>query len=255
MIWLSPLSLVVGPSLLLLLTGKRLGLTTRRGLQGLLGAGLLLSTPLAANLQIGWQERSLPATSPRCAGMPDRDIVLLTAGFARRPVDAQDHAALSHDSLLRLMAAVQLQRQQPTSRLLIVGGGGQAIAESTVSASLAQALGVPALRVAAETRSQSTWTNAVEAARWQPGLSQPFTLVTSAVHMRRAVTAFSAQGLAVCPHASDYRFVAPDSPGALWPQASAIAKTETLWHEWLGSLVYAWRTRGDNGREPSRPTD
>jgi uncharacterized SAM-binding protein YcdF (DUF218 family) len=251
--WLSPLSLLVAATLALLVAGARLKAGARRWLQCMVVVGLLLSTPLAANLQVAWLEQAVPDPSSLCAGAPAQDIVLLTAGFWRTPVNAQDHAALSQDSLLRLMAAVQAQRQHAASRLLILGGGEDAIAESTVAASLASALGVPADKIVVETRSHTTWENAREARLMQPALSQPITLVTSAVHMRRAASAFNAQGVAVCPLVSDRRFVRPRGMGVLWPQASAIRKTETVWHEWLGSWGYAWRGSGDNRRGAEEP--
>lgn len=252
--WLSPISLLLGAPLVWVVVRSRLNRWGHGLLTGLFAAGLFFSTPLAANLQLGWLERPVPADSLLCSEFLNQDIVLLTAGFSRKAVDVHDHAALSQDSLRRVLAAVQLQREHPASRLLIVGGGQQDIAESTVAASLAGQLGIPASRIAVETRSRSTWENAQEASHWHPPLSQPISLVTSAIHMRRAAAAFKAHGIAVCPQVSDRRYVPSDSLGALWPQASAITKTETVWHEWLGSMVYAWRTQGDNQPQTSEPS-
>jgi uncharacterized SAM-binding protein YcdF (DUF218 family) len=102
-------------------------------------------------------------------------------------------------------------------------------------------LGVPLSALIPETKSRNTHENAVNTAAifkahgWRTGL-----LVTSGVHMRRALAAFRKVGLAVVPAAPDLSTGPPqvNSLLDLLPDAQALAQTTLAIREMVGLCVY-----------------
>jgi len=109
-------------------------------------------------------------------------------------------------------------------------------------------------RVWLEADSRNTWDNAVYSAELlrQRGIRQ-VVLVTQAAHMRRAVEAFQAQGLAVWPAPTLYSFRRLElaTPDAWLPSASAVAGIYYACHEWLGLWYYRLLLHPD----PEAPQD
>lgn len=68
-------------------------------------------------------------------------------------------------------------------------------------------------------------------------------LVTSALHMRRAVAAFQKQGVNVVPVAADFQaFGAPqDAPFSIFPREYRFMLLSLYLHERIGWWVYRWR--------------
>src|SRR6185369_7614076 len=108
-------------------------------------------------------------------------------------------------------------------------------------------LGVPADSIRREDRSQTTWENAQQLRLLSPALPERIWLVSSAIHLPRALIAFRAAGFEPCVYASDRRYVPPGGIGYYLPQSSALIKTESAIHELIGEALYRWRAR-----EPSR---
>jgi uncharacterized SAM-binding protein YcdF (DUF218 family) len=203
----------------------------------LLGLCLLLMTPLGANLLVGWLEAT--GTAPAaCLAERARPLVMLTGGLDRPASNAQDFAALTEVSLHRVMALWASGEVLP-NRAVVVSGGGQTpgLTESELARSLLIQLGAQPEQVQAETQSTSTWGNAVAIAHTLPAVKR-LTLVTSAMHMRRARLAFAAQGIDVCPLPLDSRYVPPGGLGYYLPQSSALVKAEHAIHELVGLLSY-----------------
>ncbi len=203
-----------------------------------------VSTPLGANLAIGALERSA-ANEPQCPLQAGRGslVVVLAGGMSGWPADVTELSRLKEPSLRRTLEAVHLARQMPDSRLLFVGGAGRRIREADLMGALAQALGLPGERVILARESDSTFENAREVAGLvgKMAANGPIYLVTSAVHMPRALAVFRRQGLEACAYPVDYTWVRTKWPGMLVPQISALGKTTMAYHEAIGYLWY-WFT-------------
>lgn len=240
---LSPLSWSVGLALLLTVLWRRvprplclLGIAIETAL-------VTAMTPLGANGVVRIIESRVPPPQTCKAPMPDT-IVVLGAGFSRSPRSPQDFTAANVNSLHRLFAGVELWRRTPGAHLVVSGGGFHGIAESTVLASLAQRLGVPAAAIRAETHSHDTWQNAREVAALSPAVPKRIWLVSSALHLPRALTAFRAAGFRPCAWSSDSFYIPPNgSFGYYWPQSSSLVKMEEALHELVGGWEYARRAR------------
>jgi len=241
---LSPLAWAIAASALLALAWPR---RSRR----LLVAGLLLAavsyaamTPVVANLLWRGLERAV-RIPPGCDGAGPAVALVPGGGFDGWPRHAGDYPALNLASRQRVERAVDWWRERPGRRLVMLGGAVHPAVPpvSRLMAAYAEALGVPASRVSAETRSVDTWGNAHESAAISPPLPRRVVLVTSPMHMPRAQLAFARHGFDTCPRAARERRLPSRLPWALVPRASALARTESVLHERAGLLYYAYRAR------------
>jgi uncharacterized SAM-binding protein YcdF (DUF218 family) len=196
--------------------------------------------PVGANALV-WQLESRVPEPAACAGAVPSTIVVLAAGFEREPADAGDFTALESDSIRRALAGIELWRRTPGATLVFAGGGPFAISESAALQHLAELLGVSSGSIRREERSQTTWENAQQLRLQNPALPSRIWLVSSALHLPRALIAFRAAGFDPCMYASDRRYLPPGGVGYYLPQSSALIKTEEALHEIVGQALYRWR--------------
>jgi uncharacterized SAM-binding protein YcdF (DUF218 family) len=220
---------------------------TRRALR--IGIGieiicLVLATPLGAGALVAWQESRSP--KPDACAMPTPNtIVVLSGGMRRDATDARDFAVLNVASLQRTLAGAELARRTPDAQLVLTGGarigGASDVAQSALMADVAEHLGVPASAIRSETAATTTWENATRVRALAPALPKRIWLVTSALHMPRALIAFRAAGFEPCAYPADIRSARLDSVADVLPSAGAIADTDAVLHEWVGEIVYRVR--------------
>src|SRR5690606_20884529 len=125
------------------------------------------------------------------------------------------------------IGGVRLWRRQPPDTPLVLSGGtvSDGAAEAALMATFAEHLGVPAAVIRIEARSRTTWQNAQNLAALRPPIPRRVWLVTSAVHMPRAMYSLQKAGFDACPAPVDYRAVLPRSWRSLMPTTEAITKT------------------------------
>ncbi len=238
---LSPLSLGLLIALLLALAWRWLPRWSRY--TALVGefALLVVMAPLGANILVSLIESRVPPVQA-CKPPTPIVIVVLSGGAEWAPSSADDFSALEMSSLRRLFAAVALWRHTPDAQLVIVGGGGK-VPDSVVLAQLAQRLGVPADAIRTEQRSRTTWENAWNLAADMPHLPKRIWLVSSALHLPRALFAFRSAGFEPCAYSSGSLYEGPGGLGYFVPQSSSLIKAEESIHELVGSIVYRLRAR------------
>jgi len=143
----------------------------------------------------------------------------------------------------RVWFAAQLYKAGKAPIVLLSGGGDprrEKTPEATAMTAFLTDLGVPRTAIWQEPRSRSTHENARQVARWAASLpARPrLLLVTSAMHMPRALLEFRAAGLAVVPAATDYE-ARSTPPGVLaWlPDAEATFRSTLAFKELVGWAV------------------
>jgi uncharacterized SAM-binding protein YcdF (DUF218 family) len=152
----------------------------------------------------------------------------------------------------RILALEDLARRYPEAKLVYSGGSGALIESGDVpEADLvrqhAETLGIPAARIIAESRSRTTWENAVETRRLvTPGAGERWLLVTSAWHMPRAVGCFRQVGLDVTPYPVDYLTRGWNDAlvlnGAI---PTGLERFDLAIREWIGLAGYRLSGRSD----------
>ena len=106
---------------------------------------------------------------------------------------------------------------------------------------LARERGVPAGNIKTDSSSHNTWL----AGEWVGQFAADWgniALVTSALHMRRALWSFDRNGIEVCPIGVDREGVDPQ-PWWLLPKSSDTRKADLLMHELLGMIWYRLKHR------------
>jgi uncharacterized SAM-binding protein YcdF (DUF218 family) len=236
----SPLPYAVALLLLLVVFWRRLPRGAR--VTGVVVGVLLLvsMTPLGAAALARAVESRLPPPHACRAPMPTT-VVVLSAGFSRPPHGSGDYAALQLLGLQRMFAGVALWQQIPDARLVISGGSRTPVPVAVPMANLAEQMGVPAAAIEIEGRSHSTWENARNVAALSPRVPRRIWLVTSALHLPRALGAFRAWGFEPCAWPSD----PPGEPlrlgpGLVIPEGRSVETATLALHELIGSVEYGW---------------
>ncbi len=150
---------------------------------------------------------------------------------------------LSDAALKRLLEGIRIYRENPGSKLLLSGGGAYtAIPEARVAQDVAIFIGVDRDDIILEPDSRDTKD---QARLLRPMIGkEPFVLVTSALHLPRAMALFRRQGMDPIPGPADMPSLKKGElpPRRFFPQAEALDKSSQAIHEYLG-LVWA-RLRG-----------
>lgn len=147
----------------------------------------------------------------------------------------------------RVTETVVLARRYPEARVVISGGDGSlfpgGLSEAAATRDLLVDLGVPAERIVLEGNSRNTYENAVMSrAAAAPKAGETWLLVTSALHMPRAVGCFRKAGWTIVPYPVDYRTTlklrtSPGfQPGLLL--ADDLMLVTFAVKEWLGLAAY-----------------
>jgi uncharacterized SAM-binding protein YcdF (DUF218 family) len=174
-------------------------------------------------------------------------IILLGGAVEPRAVGERVEPAVNGaaDRLLTFMA---LARHYPNAKLLLVGGEAALLprghSEAELTRDLLVAQGFDRRRMLVEPRSRNTIENAIFAkAVAEPQPNETWLLVTSAVHMPRAVGCFRHVGWTPVPFPTDYR-TGFDS-GWTVALVQHLGLFELAVKEWLGLIAYRLLGRTD----------
>ena len=210
------------------------------------GGFLVASAPAIVNPLVAALEGRHPAGTECPSGTP---VIVLGGGVDSRVRDAEEYERMRPATLARTAAAERIARDEPGVTLVLSGGGlgGDAsrVPEAAVMARLLESRGADPGTLVTETGSGDTAGNAREVARLLAarGASGEARLVTSALHMARALATFRTAGVDVCPVPVAPIAIEDVPPWALMPQTTALVKFDRLLHELLALVAY--RLRGD----------
>ena len=220
------------------------------GISGLVIA-FVLATPLGANALVASVEKRAPSASDCAAPLPST-IVLLGGGVKVSTRDPLNYSVLSPASLQRVFAAAKLARLQPDAHIVITGDSFWGVPESTLMAQLLMELGIAPERIRQESAARTTWQNAQFTAALMPPVDRRIWLVSSAVHLPRALYAFEQAGFNACAWPADSNVAGWISFGYLLPTSNAIAKSEAALHEMLGEFAYrhGWLRQAERNPSP-----
>jgi uncharacterized SAM-binding protein YcdF (DUF218 family) len=240
----------LGLTLSLALVGVVLSLLYYRRLARLcLGAAVAIlwiaSTPVVASRAIASLERQYP---PRTmAATPAADVAIVLGGAIRQPLPPRVAPDLT-DASDRILHAVKLYRAGKVRRILVSAGNIPCTPAAKPEAELIKDMlvewGVDADAIELGTESRTTFENAMEVQRMLKAKGfMSALLVTSAVHMPRAIATFRRAGVPVTASSTDVQVVdgEQDDPLRWLPNAGALGGTTTAMREWLGFLAYRLR--------------
>ena len=242
----NPLSAALSALLVLLLLWS----LTRRGaflvaMIVVMGLLWLLATPWAShNLQSLIESQAGEVSAEQ---LPKTDAIVVLGGTLTPPASPGHDANLSA-AADRLVYAARLYQLRKSPIILISGGNatgtGAMDAESVHAAALLRSWGIPADAILTETESVNTYENAVYTKLMLDQHSlKSILLVTSALHMPRALATFESAGVQAIPAATDFESRLPAASGMeAWIAApGALEGTSRALKEYFGRLVYRQR--------------
>jgi uncharacterized SAM-binding protein YcdF (DUF218 family) len=215
----------------------------------------LASTPVFARLLWGMLEQQ--NSSAPIEKISSKDVIVVLggglawqAGMGSTTSDpAMQTSRLLYGASDRLVQAALLWRAGK-GQTIIISSGALPWAASSVSpteislaAEILEAYGVPSDSIIRDTNSRNTRENATNtAAIWREKHFRSGLLVTSAIHMPRALASFRKAGLDVTPWPADLGGQYPPmNIFDLLPDAHYLAVTTLAIKEWVGLAVYRLR--------------
>lgn len=220
-------------------TRRNFGLGTRRSL--LAGCAALLWIASMAPVADGlceFVERQYPPVEAASATHADAILVL---GGGMGPASPPRVLPSLGNGASRSWYASHLLRAGKAPVVVAVGGGNAVTPESAAIVEFLVDLGVARAAILQESRSRSTVENAlyVKPLLEARGIRRAL-LVTSALHMPRAVAVFRAVGIDVVPASGDVEIVAGREYGwsDLLPSTAAFHRTMRVAHEAVGLLGF-----------------
>ncbi len=196
-------------------------------------------SPLGRILTLPLEQRFPPWDASR--GAPDGIVVLggaISSGISK----ARGVVALS-DAAERVTVTVELARRYPNARIIFSGGTGSLFGgalEAPLAVKEFEALGIAHDRITAEEQSRNTIENAVFTRLLaQPKPGERWLLVTSAIHMPRAIAAFRAAGFPVEACSVNWHTRGPiDATEPFDSFTAGLGMTDAAVHEWVGLVAY-----------------
>lgn len=204
-----------------------------------LAAWALAALPLGEYAMAALENRFPP---PRSLPKTIDGIIILGPGVKPFITAARGQISLGPDAA-RLTAALLLAHDHPEARVLFTGGSGQlvhrALTEAPVAGRFLVEMGLDPGRLTLEDQARNTYENAVFSQRLaDPRPGETWVLITSAMHMPRAVGIFNALGWPVIPYPVDYRTSGTFASAQLFDVAEGIVNLDYAAKEWLGLIAY-----------------
>jgi uncharacterized SAM-binding protein YcdF (DUF218 family) len=177
------------------------------------------------------------------SGMKDVKWVVVLGGGHTSSSTLPPNAQIGNSSLARLIEGIRMHRAVPESKLILSGGAVfDPVPEAETMAAVARMLGVSPDDIVLESLSNDTG----QQAQFVQGIIQNdrCILVTSAIHMPRAMLVFEQKGLRPIPAPTEFGdwMRKETNPYRFFPRADELRKVESALHEYLG-LLWAKLTR------------
>lgn len=239
--WLKKLLIILISPLGASVVGMALGLFLCARGRGRLGRSLvalalswlyICSTPAFSEFIRGRLEKQFPPI--RAEQTPVADAIFVLGGGVSPAVTNFPY----EDGLAavdRVLMAARLYHAGRAPRILVSGGGEEDYAEAVAMADLLGQLGVPPEALLREVSSHDTRQNMVySAAMLKSAGIKKVLLVTSALHMRRALAEASAAGIDAIPVAADHEVRRVWRPHRFLPDALALEGSSRAFKELIG---------------------
>jgi uncharacterized SAM-binding protein YcdF (DUF218 family) len=168
-------------------------------------------------------------------------VLVLGAGFDTALLRARGAPQLNGGAY-RLVEGFAAARRYPGARLVFTGGsgvlGGSPFPESGTARYVFMELGQDPGRLVLEARSRNTYENILfSKALAKPRPGEVWLLVTSALHMPRAMAIARKLDWPMLPWPSDY-VTAPSGGGDVLDFSGNLGLADYAAHEWIGLLAY-----------------
>lgn len=205
-----------------------------------LGAIALIGLLPVGDLMLAPLENRFPEVTALPAGVAG---IIVLGGAIETDLSAARGMPSLNEAAERMTSLAYLARHYPNAPLAFTGGNGEMIhapmTEAAVARALFTQLGVDQSRIVYESRSRTTYENAVLLkALVQPRPGQVWLLVTSAWHMPRSVGLFRHAGWTVLPYPVGYKTAPSLMTEIHGGVPDHLAMVDLATHEWVGLAAY-----------------
>lgn len=203
---------------------------------------LIFSSPIVSRtLTVSLERQHLPSIVEE---LPKVDAIIVLGGALDGPYFPRKYLDMG-DGGDRVLHAFRLFRAKRANKIIVSGGFisflGSEMSEAILMRNLLVDWGIPKEAIILETASRNTYENAVQSQNIliENGLSTSL-LVTSALHMPRAIASFRKQGIDVISAPTDFLIVDTeiDKVFLLLPSSDALQLTTYAFREYLGYFYY-----------------
>jgi uncharacterized SAM-binding protein YcdF (DUF218 family) len=205
------------------------------------GVFWIFSTPVVSSHMVSsLEQKFMPVPIDKS---PIADAIVVLGGSVAVPESPRIDIELTGNSD-RILHAARLYRAGKAPVVIATGGAEDTQPEAYSMKALLAEWGVPKKKVIIETESLNTYRNAVNS---KPLLDKRkikrVLLVTSAIHMPRALATFRTLGINAIPSPTDYMETDRKKYEIknFLPDIDALGKTSLAVKEYLGAIVYRWR--------------
>ena len=220
------------------LWGQLRGNRSAAGLYTFLALGVIYvpSTQFGVDMFAAPLEARYPAFAPE--ELPNSDAIVVLGGGIEAEGKFGRWGDLN-DAADRVLTGAELWEAKKASRVIVSGGEVQgSVSAASLARDLLERLGVPSNAILLEESSLTTQDEAIAISDLTAG-SKHILLVTSALHMRRAVALFTAQGFKVTAAPTDHRVNRhPNAIPGWMPTIEHLSTSTAAIHEWVGFWVY-----------------
>ena len=205
----------------------------------------LASLPLVAGLLTAGLSTGMARVETPDAAHGADSVVILGGGAQSVRVGGQVAGQLMGSSLLRAVEGARVFKLIG-ARLIVASGGipessHMLQSESEPLRNALIAVGVPATAIVEESGSKTTRDQArLVAPLLRAHDATRFVLVTSPMHMRRALAVFRAEGLDPVPSVAPTRSEHLEPPRLLLPDAYSLSLSDQAAYEYAATIYYWW---------------
>lgn len=191
-----------------------------------------------------WVVGPLEAQVPPAPLPAQADGILVLGGAVEWRIGADRGQLTLNDAAERVVAAAALAQRYPQARIVFTGVFGDAFAQDFRAQPTERSLFFGPHFANRDIRylgaARSTYEDALVALReTPPAPGETWLLVTSAMHMPRALATFRTQGwTTLVPYPVDYRATSVATPRLDWDVAGTLADLDRAVREWGATEVY-----------------
>ena len=225
-----------------LLYPARTALWARRWLTFIVLLYLVLSTPAVAI----WLEKGIHPDFPRIERPDDArgatTIVVLGNGIVTYAHEGRELYGMTRRTSMNVLEGARLHRLLGRARVIVSGGVPHDVpyrkSEAELMAEAMAGLGVPRDRTVVESHSRNTFEQSQRVAALLDG-DAPVVLVTTPIHMSRALAYFRARGVDVIPSAAHIEYTTHPLTWRLLlvPSVGALRMSELTIYERLAAVL------------------
>ena len=212
--------------------------------QKLVALGIILVSIVAVVPLGNWLSKPLENRfpSPKIENRVPRGIIVLGGATEPEITWSRDQPSVN-SAADRLIVLASLMKKYPQAAVVVSGGGTSKsvpLTEAAVARLVLDIMGIDVKRISFEQKSRNTYENATFSAELvSPNRDESWLLITSALHMPRAVGSFRRVGWNVIPFPVDYETPADSKLNWVgFNLSSNSLELNRATREWVGLVSY-----------------